>query len=151
MNAEILSQLKDVHLPQNPSWWPLAWGYFVLLAVIIIFLLLIIFFIYKKKPKWALRKRLNLELKIIEEKYLADKNTNALQNNLVILIKRVARSTQSQADLSLNTCVQKLFNKNSETTEFVELLEHDRFKKVTDISPTRLLELAKKKFKKCTL
>lgn len=151
MNPEILSELKDVHLPKSPSWWPLASGYYFLLFLIILILALLIIYIHKRKPKWALKKQLNLELKLIEKKYLYDQNTSALQNNLVGLIRRVARSAYKNTDLNLTTCAERLFKKSSETTEFVELLEHDRFKKITDASPTRLLGLAKKKFKQCTL
>ena len=151
MNPEILSQLKDVHLPQNPSWWPLAVGYYILVTFFILIIGLLIFYIRKRKPIWALRKQLNFELKLIEEKYLQDNNISALQNNLVSLIKRICRSTNKNTELNLTACAEKIFKKSLETTEFVELLERDRFRKIASISPTRLLELAKKKFKKCTL
>jgi len=151
MNPEIVNQLKDVHLPKNPAWWPLAPGYYICGALLILILGILIYYIRRRKPIWVLKKQVNLELKLIEKKYLQDNNTSALQTNLVSLIKRIDRSINKQPDFNLKSCAEKLFKKSSETTELVELLEQDRFKKITNTSPTRLLELAKKKFKKCTL
>lgn len=47
MNSEIdLSGLKDLHYPITPDWWPLAWGWYVVLAGI---LLLAFICVYKKR------------------------------------------------------------------------------------------------------
>lgn len=35
MNQEILRQMKDIHLPEDPSWWPLAPGWWWLLGMVI--------------------------------------------------------------------------------------------------------------------
>ncbi|MFT6261488.1 MAG: hypothetical protein ACJAYK_002636 [Crocinitomicaceae bacterium] len=46
----ILEQLKDIHLPDPVSWWPLAWPWWLLLTIIagiIIFTVL-----YRKKNAW---------------------------------------------------------------------------------------------------
>ena len=36
MNADPLAQLRDIHLPQEISWWPLAPGWWILIALLVI-------------------------------------------------------------------------------------------------------------------
>ena len=47
MNSDIdLTGLKGLHYPVTPDFWPLAWGWYVILATV---LLLILIIIYKKR------------------------------------------------------------------------------------------------------
>lgn len=45
-------ELHDIHLPAEPSWFPLAPGWWVLLAIIVASLALF-FFVYKKRKRQA--------------------------------------------------------------------------------------------------
>ncbi|ACV27392.1 DUF4381 domain-containing protein [Kangiella koreensis] len=40
--AQLLEQLRDIHLPDDVSWWPLAIGWWVVLAIIIAVITLLI-------------------------------------------------------------------------------------------------------------
>ena len=43
MNSEIdLTGLKGLHYPVAPTWWPLAWGWYVILGIILMIALIII-------------------------------------------------------------------------------------------------------------
>lgn len=46
----MLAQLRDIHLPDPVSWWPLAWPWWAML--IIVFVCLTAFIVYRKKNKW---------------------------------------------------------------------------------------------------
>ncbi|WP_051235693.1 DUF4381 domain-containing protein [Marinimicrobium agarilyticum] len=45
-----LAQLKDIHLPEPVGWWPLAWGWWLLIALLLIALGLIVW-------RWRARRR----------------------------------------------------------------------------------------------
>jgi hypothetical protein len=151
MNADILNQLKDIHMPKAPSWWPLALGYYIIIALIILITLIIIIYLKYKLPKIRLRKYIKLELINIEKNYNNNKNTSSLQNSLVALLKRVARAKAISNTHNIKLCVESLMPKGPDNEEFIELLERDRFKKISTISSSRLLSLAHKKFKRCKL
>ena len=43
MNSNIdLSGLKDLHYPVSPSWWPLSYGWYIILSLILLSVLIII-------------------------------------------------------------------------------------------------------------
>ena len=80
-----LSGLRDIHIPIEPSWWPLATGWWlVITGIVLIILLLIGLFLYwYTRPKqYALR-----ELKCY---YQQEKNPILLARNISLLLKRVA-------------------------------------------------------------
>lgn len=81
MNSNIdLSGLKDLHYPLAPSWWPLAWGWYVVVGVI--FLLLVIIIYKKRSSSLAYAKR--------EMKKIQKRTTENQLKMLSQLLKRVA-------------------------------------------------------------
>lgn len=43
-----LAQLKDIHTPQTVDWWPLAWGWWALLAIAVVVLCIVMMTIYRR-------------------------------------------------------------------------------------------------------
>lgn len=88
--AAELQQLKDIHPPEPIGWWPLAVGWYVLLAIITLLLItmaLLVYRIYKRgDPK---REALRL-LKEYEQQYLKEKNAPLISARISELLKRVA-------------------------------------------------------------
>ena len=83
MNQIDLSGLKDIRLPVEPSFWPLAKGWHILFILIVILSILIFIFwkIYQNKPlPYALR----------ELKKIKNENSNQSLKELSQLLKRVA-------------------------------------------------------------
>ena len=83
MNQIDLSGLKDIRLPIEPSFWPLAKGWYLLFISIVILSILIFIFwkIYQNKPlPYALR----------ELKKIKNENSNQSLKELSQLLKRVA-------------------------------------------------------------
>lgn len=61
MNPEILEQLKDIHLAEPASWWPLAWGWWVLIVLVTMSVIFSIFVIIQfRRRRFAKRKGLKL-------------------------------------------------------------------------------------------
>lgn len=75
-----LSGLKDLHYPIQPDWWPLSYGWYVILGI---FTLIVLIFLYKKRTSslsYAIK-----ELKKIQ-KTVPEKQLKFLSQ----LLKRVA-------------------------------------------------------------
>ena len=81
MNTGIdLTELKGLHYPLQPSWWPLAWGWYVILGGILLLALIIVFKRMRSPLTYA-----NREMKKIQ-KSSPDKQLKLLSQ----LLKRVA-------------------------------------------------------------
>ncbi|MGB2221446.1 DUF4381 domain-containing protein [Neptunomonas sp.] len=95
-------QLRNIHLPEPISWWPLAYGWWLLLLLIIITVGLGVwrFRHYRTSPRrYALRV-----LAQIDRRYQASKKTPLDQQQAVVecnvLLKRTALSLYPQADIA---------------------------------------------------
>lgn len=81
MNSDIdLTGLRGLHHPIMPDWWPLAWGWYIVLGII---LLLILIIVYKKRNSPL--SYANREMKKIQ-KAIPEKQLKLLSQ----LLKRVA-------------------------------------------------------------
>lgn len=85
-----LAQLKDIHLPEPIHWWPLAPGWYVVLAVIVLFSLVVIGYISKRK-RYALPKKQALALlNTYKKEYEISSNAPLISSQIAELLKRVA-------------------------------------------------------------
>lgn len=83
--------LRDIHLPEPGTWWPLAPGWWLLLGVVILIGLML----------WALRlwlrhvsrrKRALAKFKALQERHLRGESAHSLVSELSVLIRRTAIS-----------------------------------------------------------
>ena len=83
--------LRDIHLPADPSMWPLAPGWWLLIVVFII----VAYFLVKKIVKIKKRKQLNnliqQQLIIINTEYKSHQNKHQLAVDVSQLLKRFVR------------------------------------------------------------
>lgn len=82
---ELLAKLKDVHLPAEVSWWPLAIGWWILIALFIVILIFIAVQKHLKAKKFRLSRLAVSELKIIE-----NSNEKDWLIQLEVLLKRAS-------------------------------------------------------------
>ena len=89
MDPQQSLQLKDIHLPGDPSIWPLALGWWLLFALALFFMILLFFKIRKYLSLKNHKKRLHNEYMILEQKLTQapDKNLIAETN---VLLRRLA-------------------------------------------------------------
>ncbi|RDX38453.1 DUF4381 domain-containing protein [Kangiella sp. HD9-110m-PIT-SAG07] len=64
---QLLQQLRDVHQPQNVDWWPLAWGWWVVIGLIATIALLLIIKALLKKHHYRYVRFAQSELKQIQQ------------------------------------------------------------------------------------
>ncbi|WP_318489153.1 DUF4381 domain-containing protein [Photobacterium leiognathi] len=81
--------LADIHLPAAPSYWPLAWGWWLALVIVIIVIIaLVVMFKRKKQSNAAQKEALNQLALITPEQGLSALNT---------LLKQAALSYYSRS------------------------------------------------------
>jgi len=89
-----LQELKDIHLPQGVSIWPLAWGFWLLLALIPLSYILYRW-IRPYYQAFKLRKVFLKQLKILEE----NPNSSTL-TKMAILLKQAALVNYSRPEVA---------------------------------------------------
>ena len=85
-----LEQLKDIHLPEAVSYWPLALGWWLLIGIFLLVLIILVWRTFKQlnkhRAKWfALRK-----LKQLEQAYDHQQDKVYIAQELSVLLHRVA-------------------------------------------------------------
>lgn len=79
--------LRDIHLPDQVSWWPPATGWWLIIAAVITSAL--VYFVIKTvRKKRLLRKTALEQLDIIQDQFNTDGNKITLAQSLSILMRR---------------------------------------------------------------
>lgn len=142
-------ELRDIHLPDPVSWWPLAPGWWILILLIVILIAFSIIFIPKliKKLKHQPASQLALtEFKKIQQQYQSQKNSQLLVQSLSVLLRRVCmtyHSRQSSAGLTGQAWINMLNNINPQhsfSTELINILLTAPYKKQTEFNAQPLLK-----------
>ena len=87
--------LKDIHLPDPVSWWPLAAGWWLVVLICIVTAGGICWWLRTNAPKRRIRKLRDLarsELARLEAEYAVSNDTCKLLQDVSILIRRMALS-----------------------------------------------------------
>lgn len=84
-----LTDLKPLHLPPEVSWWPLAIGWYLLLAVLLIILIIGWWLYRKRRNAQRIREGINQQWLTIEVEYLANPSPEIIAI-INVFLKRVA-------------------------------------------------------------
>lgn len=98
MNEQTLN-LRDIHLPEPISWWPLAPGWWILLAAALLFIavLLISRKIYRSRQ---LKRDIKAELELIKSQFQTTQNKSQLAKSLSILLRRASISFYPETNIA---------------------------------------------------
>ena len=146
-------ELRDIHLPDPVSWWPLAPGWWFLMILIIFFIAASIIIIPKliKKMKHQPARKLSLvEFEHIHKQYKTNKNKQQLAQSLSKLLRRICMTYDSRQNIAgltgqawINTLSNITLNeKNKEqifSAEQIETLLTAPYKNGYDYSAQELL------------
>lgn len=103
MNPDIASiPLRDIHLPESVSWWPLAPGWWIMLGLLIL-AAAVVFFLKTMKDRKQLDKQVMDEFQSLVDQYKNDRDTNALLANVSKLLRRVSMTRFSQEEVAALT------------------------------------------------
>ncbi|MES2662545.1 MAG: DUF4381 domain-containing protein [Pseudomonadota bacterium] len=62
MSPEELEKLRDIHLPSDPSWWPLGVGWWIILSIFFILgIFVILWWIRRERRFWYFQARILLK------------------------------------------------------------------------------------------
>lgn len=111
--------LKDIHLPDSISWWPLAAGWWILLCIALAFFVLAFVFI-RRYFKPSLKKDASKELHAIEQLFQRTQNATQCVADLSILLRRVVLSQKHQVPTAgvTGSAWLKLLDQALGTSEF---------------------------------
>lgn len=83
--------LRDIHLPDPVSWWPISAGWWLAFAGILL-LLITIFVIRKIYKSRQLKRDISSEIELIKKQFTQDQNKSQLAKSLSILLRRASIS-----------------------------------------------------------
>ena len=117
--ADQALQLKDIHLPNSPGFWPLAPGWWILLAILLFFIIWLTIKLKQKAKQRKHRQRIFDQYKALEEKLLDNPNN---ENIAVIntFLRQLAINKYPRSDLASLTGKKWLafLDQSGKTTKF---------------------------------
>jgi len=95
----ITLDLRDIHLPEPVSWWPLAPGWWLLISAV--FLALCVIFISRKIYRnRQLRRDIVTELESIKQQYQKSNDKSQLAKSLSVLLRRASITFYPATDIA---------------------------------------------------
>lgn len=142
--------LRDIHLPEPLSWWPLAPGWWMVLVGVILLICLIVFLIKRYvKKKNSTKTLARNELSNIQKKYRQSKDSHTLVKELSVLLRRTAISVFPRTDVAGLTgndwlvFLDKVIQRKQFSEGVGEILVSAPYKKEIEINSEELLSLCK--------
>lgn len=88
--ADPLAQLKDIHLPNPVSFWPLAPGWYVVLLLVLLAVLFVAYRIYKRHCYALAKKQALALLASYQKRYEKEHNVPLTSARISDVLRRVA-------------------------------------------------------------
>lgn len=142
---ELLKQLRGIHEPAPPSWWPLGIGWWLSLTLLLLIVVAAIYTTRWRIRSTACRRMARLQLKKLVADYEHHQRKGDLARNLAELIKRVllARNNRSDvASLTQSRLIELLAidnNRFAVSHELRQFLETSVYQKEADFDETALI------------
>ena len=90
MNPDIADiPLRDIHLPESVSWWPLAPGWWITLGLFLLAAAVVYFLRFMKNRRKLQQQSLN-EFDLLVSEYKTEKNATKLLIEISALLRRVS-------------------------------------------------------------
>lgn len=97
---QLAEQLRDVHLPDTVSWWPLAIGWWVVFAIVVLATVLLAIFIIRKWQANRYRKTALSELADAHTLWRTHNDTGLYLSSVNDILKKVMLSLGQSSDIS---------------------------------------------------
>jgi len=166
MVQALSEQLRDVHLPEAISWWPLAWGWWALLAIILCIVITVVWFIRKSIVNNRYRGFANTELELAFAQWKDDSKNNDYLQSANAILKRIILHTSNNPSLATvsgsawakllngysvkplsettqNALAHECYKADSQTdiksvhVELVNWLKKHKYKTITEVSTSK--------------
>lgn len=91
--------LRDIHFPEAVSWWPLAPGWWIVMALLILFMVFLYWWLFiKKVPTRSIADIASEEFKLIQTNFGKHQNKAQLAKDLSEFLRRVCISLFPRTD-----------------------------------------------------
>jgi hypothetical protein len=100
MQGDPLSQLRDIHLPVEPSWWPPAPGWWLLILLAIALLTVLLVWLIRRYRANAYRRAGLRQLRALRERQQSEPDAIAYLSTINGLLKSVALRGYPDADIA---------------------------------------------------
>ncbi|MDH5544531.1 MAG: DUF4381 domain-containing protein [Gammaproteobacteria bacterium] len=97
--ASVLAKMRDIHPPEQVSWWPPALGWWLL--VLILLFTWISWKLWKRRASSVLRTIAKKEFERLLRDFEIDRNKNSLLQEISIFLRRTALAANSATNASL--------------------------------------------------
>ena len=87
-----LAQLTDIHLPEPVAWWPLAWGWWLLIGLLLVALIAGLWFAWHHRRRHRYRYQALAQLDEAYRDYLETEDTAEYLQRLNQLLRRAVLS-----------------------------------------------------------
>ena len=140
-----LANLKNIHLPEKISIFPLAYGWWILIIVFILLLIITLYFLYKKRKKSIIKKQI-----INQFRNLVIKSENKeLISNISIFLKKLAMNKYPNSNVHIlfsNDWLSFLDSKmdSKDFTLGAGKILNNNYKNINIENPKPLIELCEK-------
>ncbi len=91
-----LDALRDIHLPEQVSWWPLAFGYWLLLALVVVTVVLW----YRRYRRFAIRRAASRELKLLASQFVTHNDSHELARAVNVMLRRTLLSLEPRNEVA---------------------------------------------------
>lgn len=99
MNPEDLP-LRDLHLPTDIGWWPLAPGWWLLAGLLVLALLYLVYRLWRSWSRAAPRRAALAEFRQLRDQFDRDNNLVSFVNGISTLLRRAMLSCQPRRDIA---------------------------------------------------
>ena len=99
MNPEDLP-LRDLHLPADIGWWPLAPGWWLLAGLLVLALLYLVYRLWRSWSRAAPRRAALAEFRQLRDQFDRDNNLVSFVNGISTLLRRAMLSCQPRRDIA---------------------------------------------------
>lgn len=123
---ERLTKLHDIHLPPTIGWWPMAYGWYVLLIILLLITSLLIAFWYRRYHYSRAKKQACKLLHTYEQEYQRQGNAAITCAKISELLRRVALAyfpRQKVANLQGEAWINFL-NQTAKNINFNDVRQH---------------------------
>jgi hypothetical protein len=90
MNNPLLKDLRDIHLPDPIGLWPLAIGWYFLIALLLVLAILLIVHLIRRSRRLQSRRYMLQRLEELRERYAKDADAAAVAAELSALLRRAS-------------------------------------------------------------
>jgi hypothetical protein len=148
MNPKQDLPLRDIHLPDAVSWWPLAPGWWVSLILVIV-LAVGLYLLIKRITKPVIKKSAKAELQHLMDDYAEHRSAQKLLQQLSVLMRRIGISYLPRSEAAGITGkdwyeqLNALVKGEPLSTDSIELLVSAPYRPAVDIPSQQVEQLLK--------